>query len=88
MEDDEPGFSRNTNATGILQAWRLYVRAGVAGEVDATTGPWRCVRARVRAAGAEGGGGASHQSRGCGRASHQAVGGVAGRVTRAVGTCA
>lgn len=40
MEDGEPGYSRNTNATGILQALRLFVAAGQGGEVDITTGPW------------------------------------------------
>jgi alpha-N-acetylglucosaminidase len=32
--------SRNTNATGILQALRLFVRAATAGEIDVTLGPF------------------------------------------------
>jgi alpha-N-acetylglucosaminidase len=39
-ENAEPGDSRNTNATGILAALRLFVQAAAAGEVDTTTGPW------------------------------------------------
>jgi len=38
FEESEPGDSRNTNATGILAALRLFYAAGAAGEV-ARSGP-------------------------------------------------
>lgn len=39
-------MTRSTNATGILEALRLYVAAAAAGEVDPSTGPFSYGAAR------------------------------------------